>query len=284
MRIFAWPVAALALSAGLPAQAQEADRQDAISGTAFDGDYISVGVGAIYGPSYDGSDDYVASPIPIIMGSLGGVDITPRGGGLALDFVPDGDGSVSFDAGIAAGMNMNRVRQIEDPVVSSLGKLDTAVEVGPTAGVSYAGLLNPYDSVSASVDVRWDVAGAHKGRTINPAISYFTPLSRGMIAALSISAEHSSARYADYYYSVSPAQSEASGLPAFDADGGGFNRAGVTLFSGIDLDGDITNGGLGLILIGSYSRMLGDAKNSPFTSIRGDANQWLGAVGIGYTF
>ena len=31
-------------------------------------------------------------------------------------------------------------------------------------------------------------------------------------------------------------------------------------------------------------RMLGDAADSPITSIRGSANQWRGAVGIGYTF
>lgn len=290
MKSIALSAAAIAMAAGLPAQAQDTGgqqdigRQDVTAGTAYDGDYLSVGVGVIYGPSYDGSDDYVVSPIPVFMGSVGGVDITPRGGGLALDFVPDGDGPVSFDAGIAAGLNLNRVRQIEDPVVESLGKLDMAVEVGPTAGVSYSGLLHPYDTLTTSLDVQWDVAGAHEGRVINPAISYFTPLSRSMIAALAFNAEHASARYADYYYSISPAQSEISGLPAFETDGGGFTRAGATLFWGIDLDGDLANGGLGLMVIGNYSRMLGDAKRSPFTSIRGDADQWLGAVGIGYTF
>lgn len=284
MRSIALPAAAIAMAAGFPAQAQETARQDVTAGTAYDGDYLSVGAGVVYGPSYDGSDDYVVSPIPVFMGSIGGIDITPRGGGLALDFVPDGDGPISFDAGIAAGLNLNRVRQIEDPVVESLGKLDTAVEVGPTVGVSYSGLLNPYDTISTSLDVQWDVAGAHDGRVINPSISYFTPLSRSMIAALSFNAEYADADYTDYYYSLSPAQSETSGLPAFDADGGGFTKAGATLFWGIDLDGDLANGGLGLIVVGNYSRMLGDAKRSPFTSIRGDADQWLGAVGIGYTF
>jgi len=46
----------------------------------------------------------------------------------------------------------------------------------------------------------------------------------------------------------------------------------------------VTNGGLALIALGGYSRMLGDAKRTPFTSIRGDADQWMGAVGVGYTF
>ena len=53
---------------------------------------------------------------------------------------------------------------------------------------------------------------------------------------------------------------------------------------GIDFDGDLTNGGLAAVLVGGYSRMLGDAKRSPFTSIRGSADQWFAAVGLGYTF
>ena len=51
--------------------------------TVFDGDFLTVGVGAAYGPSYSGSDDYTAFVLPIVQGSLGGIDISPRPGGLA---------------------------------------------------------------------------------------------------------------------------------------------------------------------------------------------------------
>ena len=274
---------AAAILCGFPAAAQEAGESDttndAYEGSVFDGDWLSVGAGAVYGPSYDGSDDYVFSPIPIVQGSLGGVGINPRAGGLALDFIPDADGEVAFSAGIAAKLNRNRALQIEDPVVESYGKLDTAFEVGPSAGVSFPGLLNEYDSLSFNLDALWDVAGAHRGMTVNPAITYFTPLSRGMAVSLSVSATHVDDDYADYYYSV-PA---GGPLPAFQADGG-FESVGATLFGAIDLDGDVTNGGLAIIALGGYSRMLGDAKRSPFTAIRGDADQWMGALGFGYTF
>ena len=269
---------AAAILCGFPAAAQEAGESDttndAYEGSVFDGDWLSVGAGAVYGPSYDGSDDYVFSPIPIVQGSLGGVGINPRAGGLALDFIPDADGEVAFSAGIAAKLNRNRASQIEDPVVESYGKLDTAFEVGPSAGVSFPGLLNEYDSLSFNLDALWDVAGAHKGMTLNPAITYF-----GMAVSLSVSAPHVDDDYADYYYSV-PA---GGPLPAFQADGG-FESVGATLFGAIDLDGDVTNGGLAIIALGGYSRMLGDAKRSPFTAIRGDADQWMGALGFGYTF
>jgi len=249
--------AAVALCAS-PAAAQEADEIAAASGnaepTVFDGDWLSVGAGVIYGPSYRGSDDYVFSPIPVVQGNLGGV-------------------------GIAAKLSRNRAAQIKDPVVRSYGELETAIEVGPSAGVSVPALLNPYDSLSFNIDAVWDVAGAHNGMSVNPSITYFTPLSRGIAVSLSVSAKHIDDDFADYYYSV-PA---GGPLPEFQAEGG-FESAGVNLLGVFDLDGDVTNGGLALIALGGYSRMLGDAKRTPFTSIRGDADQWMGAVGVGYTF
>lgn len=273
----------------LPAIAQEPGDDDTVGPayeeTVYDGDWASVGLGAVYSPSYDGSDDYVVSPIPIVQGSVAGIGISPRAGGLALDFIPDSDGKVAFSAGIAASLNRNRASQIEDEVVRQYGELDTAIEVGPTVGVSVPGLLNPYDSLGVSMDVQWDVAGAHKGRIVTPGITYFTPLSRGLAASLSFSAAHVDDDYADYYYSV-PATATvdpAAMLPVFEAEGG-WDKIGTNLLIGIDLDGNLANGGLALVVLGGYSRMLGDGKRTPFTSIRGDADQWMGALGIGYTF
>ena len=272
-------IAAGALLLASPAVAQDAASEPSV----FDGDYLSIGAGAAYGPSYAGSDDYVLYPVPLVQGSFHGVGIDPRSGGLALDFIPDPDKGTGFNLGVAARVRMDRAHKIKDPVVRSLGKLDTAVEVGPTAGVTIAQVLNPYDSLTFTADALWDVAGAHKGMVVDPSVSYFTPLSRGIAASLSLSAEYADGKFADYYYTISPAGSAASGLPVFNA-GSGFTRAGANLLLGFDLDGNLENGGLALVLVGGYSRMLGDAKRSPVTSIRGSADQWLGAVGLGFTF
>lgn len=182
-----------------------------------------------------------------------------------------------------ATINRNRVSRIKDPVVKSLGKLDTAVEVGANAGVTVYDLLTGYDSITLSADAKWDVAGAHKGMTWSPSISYFTPLSRGMVVNLSLSAEHMDDDFADYYFTVSPAQGLASGLSAFSADGG-WKSAAATVLAGLDFDGDLTNGGLAPFAIGGYSRMLGDAKRTPLTSFRGDADQWTIGAGLAFTF
>jgi len=276
------PVAAIAQEDG-EARGGPAGNASDRPATVFDGDFLSIGIGAGVGPSYSGSNDYVLFPLPVVQASVGGIDINPRPAGLAVDFVPDSDDGVSFDLGIAGRLRSDRADQIEDPVVASLGELDRAVEVGPTASIKFPGLLNPYDSLSVSLDAAWDVAGAHDGMTVSPRVTYFTPLSRGAASSLSLGASFVDDDFAEYYYGVSPAQSATSGLPAFTAEGG-LESLGANLLLAFDLDGDVTNGGLSLVVIGGYSRLMGDAERTPLTSERGSADQFLGGLGVGYTF
>lgn len=281
--------ASIALCTASPALAQDAGEPGVAVNvpeeTVFDGDYLTIGAGVGYGPSYSGSDDYVAFAVPLVQGSLGGIDVNPRPAGLAIDFLADADGGADLSLGIVAKLNRDRVSRIEDPVVAAYGELDTAIEVGPTAGISFPGLLNPYDSLSASVDVAWDIAGAHDGMTISPTITYFTPVSRSAAVSLSAGTKYIDGDYADYYYSVPVADAAVPGqiLPAYQADGGLEDISGSLLVA-YDLNGDLTDGGFALVGIAAYSHLLGDARRTPFTRIRGDADQWLFGLGLGYTF
>jgi outer membrane scaffolding protein for murein synthesis (MipA/OmpV family) len=252
--------------------------------SALDGDFITIGAGVIYGPSYDGSDDYVATPVPVVQGRVAGVDITPRPGGVALDLLPDPKGAkVGFSAGPVATFSGNRNNQVEDRVVLAAGKLKSTIELGGNAGVTVYRVLHPYDSVTLSADVKWDINGAHSGMSVTPQIGYFTPLSRAAFVNIGASAKFVDNSQADYYFSVNPDQAAATGLPGFSADGG-LTKVGATFLGGYDLNGDLLDGGFVVILIGSYSRMTGDASRTPWTSIRGDADQWMGGIGLGYTF
>jgi MipA family protein len=274
--------AAAGLCAAVPATAQEMPQIDGES-TVFDGDWLTVGVGALYGPSYEGSDDSKVTVIPVVQGKVLGVGIGIRPAGLALDLIDDPGGAVSFSLGPSARMRSNRTGGIKDPVVESLGKLRRAIEVGGAAGISFNQVLNPYDSLSIGADVRWDVNGAHRGMVIDPAVNYFTPLSRGIAVNLGVDAGWASDEYMDYYYSIGPAGSAASGLPAFEARGG-WLRVGGSVLAAIDFNGNLQDGGLSAILFGNYSRLLNDAARSPIVSIRGSRNQWSVGAGLGYTF
>ena len=125
---------------------------------------------------------HVLYPAALVQGSLGGVGISSRGAGVALDFIPTPENGVDLDLGVTGQVRANRARQIKDPVVESLGELDYAIEVGPTVGIGISRVLNPYDSLSFSIDASWDINGAHGGMVIEPTINYFTPLSRAIAA------------------------------------------------------------------------------------------------------
>ena len=276
-------LAAASVAASIPTLAY-AQNDGPQTDTVFDGDYLTVGVGGFYGPSYEGSNDYVLFPAPIVQGRLLGVAITPRPGGAALDFIPDAkDAKVGFSLGPVATFRRDRVTRIKDPVVRRLGKLKTAVEVGGSAGVTVYDQLTGYDSLTFSADARWDVAGAHQGMLWGPSVSYFTPVSKGAAINLAVTAEHMDRDYANYYFTVSPAGSVASGLPAFQARGG-WKNVGINAQVGVDFDGDLTNGGLAGFVTGGYTKLLGDAKRTPLTSIRGDADQWLAGAGLAFAF
>ena len=289
MKIFKNCAAAMYVSVALcaPAFAQdgEAPATERPNRDAFARDWVTVGLGAGYGPSYDGSDEYVLFPAPLVQGSVKGIDFGARGPGLYVDLIADGnsDKDVKFLAGPLVRFRMDRNSNVKDPVVRLLGKEDVAIEVGATAGVSFSKILNPLDTVTISSDIQWDVAGAHKGRIISPSIAYSTPLSKAIFTMFSLSATHVDGNYADTYFSIDQGGSIASGLPLFDAKSG-WKSYGVSLLGAVDLSGNARDGGWGIYGFINYSRLINDAARSPVTSLRGDASQWFMAAGVSYTF
>jgi outer membrane scaffolding protein for murein synthesis (MipA/OmpV family) len=250
----------------------------------LDGNYLTIGGGAIYGSSYEGSNDYVVFPTPGLQGRVAGVSINPRSGGVALDFVPDPKGAkVGFSLGPVATYSANRARHIVDPVVRAAGRLDADISVGGSGGATLYRLLDGYDSLSASVDVKWAIHGPGGGMEVSPSLTYLTPLSKATIVTLNVSAKHVNDDYANYYYSVSPAQGTASGLPLYQARGG-WASVGATAIVGYSLGGDLRKGGFTLVAVAGYTRLLNDAANNPYTAIRGNPSQFVGGGGIAFTF
>jgi outer membrane scaffolding protein for murein synthesis (MipA/OmpV family) len=156
--------------------------------------------------------------------------------------------------------------------------------VGGFAGVSVHGLTNPYDTLGFRVDVLHDIGSAHKSTTFSPNVEFSTPVSRSTYVGLNVGAEFVSNRFADYYYTITPADRLATGnqLPVFNADGGMKNwKAGLLVNQ--SLSGNLLHG-LSIFGLGQYSHLVGDFRRSPIVSQRGSASQWIGALGLGYTW
>jgi outer membrane scaffolding protein for murein synthesis (MipA/OmpV family) len=244
-------------------------------------DMITVGVGGAVVPDYEGSDDYRVIPAAAIRGRIHGFSFSTRGTYLYVNVVPGSD-KVHFDAGPIVGLRINSRRHIHDDIVELLPRRKTAIEVGGFAGVSFHGITNPYDTLGVRLDVTHDVGSAHKSTIFTPNLEFSTPLSRRTYASASVSADFVGNKFADYYFTISPSDSAASGLPVFNADGGMKNwKLGLLLNQSIT--GDLL-GGFSIFGAGQYSRLVGDFKRSPIVSLRGSASQWVGALGLAYTW
>jgi len=272
------------LTAAAPAWAEESP-PISTENSVFSGDFLIVGAGVAVMPSYEGSDDLVAIPAAAVAGRVRGIGINARAAGLALDLIDDSDraGGLGFTLGPVVRYRMNRSSRIADEVVARLGKLKGVVEAGVTAGFEVKHVLNPYDSLSFSVDLRWDVSGRGSGMIVAPGLSYLTPLSKGVAMGGAVGMNFIDDGYANYNFSISPGGSQASGLPTYRARGG-LKDVNAGAFTAFDLNGNFLDGGPAIALGAYYSRLFGSAAESPITALRGRRGQLIFGAAVGYTF
>ncbi len=245
-------------------------------------DSFTIGAGAAWIPDYEGSDDYKIVPAAAIRGRVNGISFFTRGTYLYVDVLRRPSSGIDFDFGPIVGARINRTGKVKDDFVDDLPERDTAFEVGGFAGITFHGLTNPYDALSLRLDVVTDVGGAHGSTVITPTIDFGTPISRYTYIGASLSGEWAGNGYADYYYSISPADSVDSGLPVYEADGG-FKNWRLAILANQSITGDLTHG-ISIFGTGSYGHLAGDFANSPIVDDRGSRGQWLGAIGLAYSW
>lgn len=278
----------LALLLALPAQAQAQDVAADAPQTEGDlsGDFLSIGTGVIMVPSYEGSDENIIIPELVARGSVSGFNFFSRGPALYVDVIRDSTSGPGIDigAGPVAGVRLDRTTMIKDAQVKALGDLDTAIEVGGWVGVTRTGVItSDFDFLTARIDARWDVNGAHESYIITPTVEYGTPLSSKAFVGVSVLAEYVGNDFGDYYFNIDAAGAQASGLSPYGGAGDGFKRAGINLLGTHAITGDLTKGLTAVGVVGYY-RMLGDFKDSPIVSEAGSADQFIAGLGLTYTF
>jgi len=271
---------ALAQDAGAPAA------QPAPADIEIGGDSITIGGAVAYLPDYEGSNNYRIVPAPGAIGSYKGFAFTLAGNRASVDLIPNRPGpTIDLQFGPIGVVNFNRTNRdaIDDPRVALLPERGTAIELGGFVGIGKTGVItSPYDKLTVSVSYRHDVSSVHKSGIWQPSINYLTPLSRKAAVGLFASAEHAERDYARVYFNVTPVQSLVSGLPAFNGGGGwkNYTLGGLATYA---LTGDLLHG-FKIVAGGTYRRMLNDFADGPLVSVAGSRNQWLGAVGVAYTF
>ena len=287
MRAFSLVTSAAIAALGIatPALAQtDPNPQPTITDPA-DNNRVTVGVGVTTMPDYEGADSNSFIPGAVVIGTVRGHDFFTRGTQLYVNLIPNTGGvGTSYELGVIGGIRRDRTDNVDNRQVRALGKIDTAYELGGYVGIARTGVItSDYDTLTARVAYVHDVSGTYDSYVITPQINYTTPLSVRTLVAVGTSADYVGKGFGRTYSAVTPIGSLASGLRTYDIDDSGFRRINVSAFVLQSLSGDLRHGfGVGAGVL--YGRLLGKYKDSPIVADVGSADQWLGAVGLTYTF
>jgi MipA family protein len=228
-----------------------------------------LGGGAMYAPDYEGSNDYKVLPIPIVEVSWRDrVRLTTKGGPgiLVTPFATD---AVKVDLGLRYDMGR---KESSNDALKGLGNVDG----GAVAVVRFGYEMGP---VGFGLEVARDLGGDRDGLVATAEAEYSIRVF-GDRTRLSVSPHITWAddHYMSSGFGITAAQSARSvrRLARYDA-GAGFKDAGVAVGVGYALTDSIQ----AMSRLG-YSRMLGDAADSPLVKQEGSADQFSALVGLSY--
>jgi outer membrane protein len=229
---------------------------------------VTVGANGGAQPDFEGAkrDRFSASPIFSIH-RVGSADrfTSPRDSAsfALIDFG-------GFRAGPAGKLRPARTAASYSEL-NGLGDVKLAVEVGGFAEYF------PVDWFRARVEVRRGFGG-HDGVVADFSADAIVPVAQRFAWSGGPRFTLQDTRATAPYFSVTAAQALASGLPAFDAKGGGHAvGAGTQLRYQISPQWEAHS-------FVEYDRLLGDAAASPLVTLRGSRNQVSVGLGASYSF
>ncbi len=178
---------------------------------------LSVGVGPAYRPDYFGSNDYEIQPDPEVYVKFRNFVFLDNDG---ADFALFGFSGFSFGPSIRVVGDRD---ETDNVALTGLGDIDHTLEVGGFAATKFV------DRFLVRAKVRKGVVGGHDGIIVDATGTALLFKVGRLSTSVSAQASWIGNRYADTYFSITPAQSLASGLAVYDADrgmrdmGGSFN-------------------------------------------------------------
>jgi len=232
-----------------------------------------VGIGPAGNPDYEGSDEYHVVPFLAIDLRYRGFGVSLARSGVLIDISP----SRFIDAGPVVSYRPER-DDVEDGAVDALPDVDDAVEVGGFLAMNLPGPLEGRDGFTLRFAGTKDVNDGHDGYLVTSSFRYSAPVAENWRLTGTVSSVYASDSYMDSYFSVSPFGAAASGLRTFEADDG-FKDVGLTLSVSYKVFEH-----WGITAAGRYTRLLGDAAESPVVDDRGDPDQFFFGIAGTYLF
>lgn len=163
-------------------------------------------------------------------------------------------------------------------MVDNLRDIDDTVEAGIFAGWTWIGEDGPRRQFTTSVQFLHDAGGEHEGYLVSGSARFFQPVSLPVTLSLGATLTYGSSDYMQTYFGVDSDNAARSGLRQFDADGG-LRDVRFPMMAIFSLSPTWHIAG-GLI----FSRLIGDARDSPIVDERGAINQLYSGIGTAYAW
>jgi len=241
--------------------------QDSVIPLALpEGNLVAVGVGGY--PDYIGSDDYSVGAIPLGRYLYWGKrDITLVGNTLNVSLLAESGWRLGPSGMLRFGRS-----DVTDDVVDRVHEIDPSIDLGAFIGYTWIG-DDPRKLLGSSAWALADVTDSHGGWTVGANVYGAYPVFQALTLAGGVAATYGSGSYMNTYFGVTPADAQASGLGAYQADAGIRDVRGW-LVALVHLSPRWTLGaGVG------YSWLADEAGRSPIVSDRGSRNQWIFGAG-----
>lgn len=230
------------------------------------GDRWQVGGFVYVSPSYEGGKSYEVVGFPFAAPAGFGED-----GALQAKALDDIRFRLiragAFEFGPLAGYRFGRDESDATRLVG-MGDIDGGFVVG-AFGTYRAG---PF---AASISYHHQATGDDTGGLIRFGLEHTHRVSPALKITTGVGTNYATEDYMTQFFGVSVAQNLASGLPVYNASAG-FKDVYASVTASMDLNDRWT-----LMLIGRYSRLIGDAADSPVIETE---NQFFGGLGLSYKF
>jgi outer membrane protein len=224
---------------------------------------LSIGGGALYAPTYLGSDNYDADPIPLFDLRYADRFFLSTRDGLGANFAPPGS---NWRAGPVVKYRAAR-DQDDDAALRGMGDVDAAGEAG--GYVHYD--LRPF---TVGAELRQGFGG-HEGAVGDLFVNWSTRLSDSLMLTVGPKATMASRDFTETYFGVTPGQAARTGYRAYAPDGP-FMSYGLGASLRYKVNDYLSLGGFAGI-----DRIVGDAADSPLVDQAGSPTQAKLGVTLG---
>lgn len=242
--------------------------------------FFTITGGVISTPSFLGSNETSVYAIPNVTVAIGDRLNISLLDGVSYDVYKDDNltagGALTYDFGRENTPSDHELllSNVAKSEIAGLGDIEETAEIGGYLEYTYGNL-------QANLAIRKGVDGGHDGIVGDVDVTYNAPVEifgNQSVISFGPTASFSDDNYASTFFDVSAAQSVASGISEYDANGG-IMSYGLHASAYVPLNQNIS-----IVGFAEFDKLNGDVRDSSIVQERGSEEQTTAGLMINYTF